>query len=106
MALLDSTPPSPQVAEASSPASFGALAPENPMGPLPDMGGIMDLGRTVDESLLLLAQAIPAGAQEISQARDLVKNAIAQALVTSGAPGPPAEPGNQFPGAPIGSGQP
>ena len=64
----------------------------------------MDLGIQIDDSLLLLAQAAPQAAQEITQARDLVKAALAKVVMAgaNGAGPPPASgtsPGNQFPGS-------
>jgi len=103
-AMLDSPPPSPQLQAASPSPSFGGLTPDAAMGPQPDMGGLLDLGMQIDDSLLLLAQAAPVSAQEISQARDLVKSAIAKVVMsTSGAGGGTGTlTGNQFPGAPPG----
>ena len=116
MALLDNTPPSPQLQTAQSPSLSGLVGPGGPGGPdagglTPgiDIGGIVQVGQQVDESLLLLAQAIPSSAQELSQARELVKQALAKALAEAppAAGGPsPVETGAQFPGSSIGRGEP
>ena len=114
MALLDSTPPSPQLQTAQSPSLSGLVGgggPEGPGGPTPgiDIGGIIQVGQQVDESLLLLAQAVPSSAPELSQARELVKQALAKALAEAppAAGGPsPVETGAQFPGSSMGRGEP
>lgn len=123
MALLDTPPPSPQLAQAQQPSFAGLTgggaggpggAPGGPGGlgadaMMPDVGALISLGQQLDESLLLLAQAAPAGAPEISQARELIKSALAKTLAETGGPSPgasPVEPGTQFPGSAIGRGQP
>ncbi len=111
MPLLDSTPPSPQLGAAQSPSLSGLTGGGGPEGPTPgiDIGGIVQVGQQVDESLLLLAQAIPSSAPELSQARELVKQALAKALAEAppAAGGPsPTESGTQFPGSSMGRGEP
>ena len=112
MALLDSTPPSPQLQTAQAPSLSGLVGPGGPGGgelPGVDIGGIIQVGQQVDESILLLAQAIPSSAPELSQARELVKQALAKALAAAppAAGGPsPVETGAQFPGSSIGRGEP
>ena len=107
-AALDQPPPSPQLAAAGGlppggpTPSFGGLAGENPMGaPAPDMNGLLQLAMQVDDSLLLFAQAAPQASVEISQARDLMKAALAKVVTSPGMPGAMTgtAPGNQFPGA-------
>lgn len=118
MAVLDSTPPSPQLGAAQSPSlsglvgGQGAPPPGGPgagMTPGIDMGGVIQVGQQVDESILLLAQAIPSSAPELSQARELIKQALAKALAeappTAGGPAP-TETGSQFPGSSAGMGGP
>lgn len=111
MALLDSTPPSPEIAN-RQPSMQGLLGGDSAPGatdvPGPDMGGILQLGQQLDESILLLAQALPAGAPELSQARELIKQALAKALAMAPQMGTPSssptEPGAQFPGSSVGKG--
>lgn len=116
MALLDSTPPSPQLQGAQGgggPSLSGLVGPEGAPGegglPGVDIGGIIQVGQQVDESILLLAEAIPFAAAELSQARVLVKQALAKALAEAppAAGGPaPTETGAQFPGSSMGQGGP
>ncbi len=119
MALLDSTPPSPQLQTAQGggpggPSLSGLVGPGQggpEEGGLPgvDIGGISQVGQQVVESILLLAEAIPVAAAELSQARELVKQALAKALATAppAAGGPaPTETGAQFPGSSMGQGAP
>lgn len=114
MAVLDSTPPSPQLGAAQSPSLSGLVGdqgapPGAGMTPGIDMGGIIQVGQQIDESLLLLAQAAPSSAPELTQARELVKQALAKALAeappTAGGPAP-TETGTQFPGSSAGPGGP
>lgn len=118
MALLDSTPPSPQLqsAQGGGPSLSGLVGPEGEGGapgegglPGVDIGGIIQVGQQVDESILLLAEAIPFASAELSQARELVKQALAKALAAAppAAGGPsPTETGSQFPGSSMGTGAP
>ena len=75
---------------------------------MPDLGGVLDKAREVEESILLLAQVFPAGAPEFSQALELMKSGVAKGVAQSGeAPGgQPTEPGAQFPGGGLTAGMP
>ena len=115
MGLLDQPPPSPQLQQAQAPSMAGLVGgagggPGGPGGEVPgiDVGGIVQVGQQVDESILLLAQAIPSSAPELSQARELIKQALAKALAAAppAAGGPaPNETGTQFPGSSMGRGE-
>ncbi len=108
MAILDSPPPSPQLEQAGGvPSMQGLLSDPNAMMPGPDMDGIIKLGQTIDESLLLLAQMLPQGSESIGQARELIMMVLGQASQDMPMGPPPrdveglATTGQQFPGAPI-----
>lgn len=142
-AQLDGPPPSPVLnPEAASNSSklqmlTGGAAPGQPGGPgsagapagaQNDMAGVLALGQKISEAILTLSQAMPAQAGQLDQGRELIENAIAQFLQTSGgtgtsptapmqaappAPGaPPAnagppvtQSGTQFPGGGFGAGR-
>lgn len=112
MPVLDSPPPSPQLNAAQQPSLGGLVGGAGGPGagevPGIDVGGIVQVGQQVDESILLLAQAIPSSAPELSQARELIKQALAKALAAAppAAGGPaPTETGTQFPGSSVGRGE-
>lgn len=113
MAILDRPPPSPQLEQAGgAPSMQGLVGDANTTLPGPDMGGLIQLGQTIDESLLLLAQALPQASEQLSQARELVMGALATASQET-AMAPPARDteqlattGRQFPGGPVNRGGP
>ena len=90
----------------------GLVGDPNTNTPGPDMGGLIQLGQTVDESLLLLAQALPQASEQLSQAREIIMGVLAQASQET-AMGPPVRDteensgaGTQFPGGPVHRGGP
>ena len=113
MAILDRPPPSPQLEQAGgAPSMQGLVGDAQTTMPGPDMGGLIQLGQTIDESLLLLAQALPQGSEALGQARELVMGVLAQASQET-AMAPPARDteelqttGRQFPGGPVYRGKP
>jgi len=72
------------------------------------MKGLMGLGMQIDQALMALAQAVPAGAEEFRQAKQLIQAGLAKALQQG--PGAvsltPTSTGNQFPGASPGGAPP
>ncbi len=138
-AQLDGPPPSPVTSPAAASQTSrlamltGGAAPGQPGGPgspgapsgtQTDMSGVLALGQKISEAILAMAQAMPAQAGQLDQGRELIENAIAQFLQTSGGTGtapnrplapPPAAPattpppvtqsGVQFPGGGFGAGR-
>lgn len=137
---LDGPPPSPVTSPAAAsnvsrlamltggaaPGQGGPPGASGPPGPggmpgsvrssgQPDLSGVMALGQKISEAILSLASALPAQAGIFDQARELIENAVAQAMqgqagaggAMSGAPSGAAttQAGPQFPGGGFGAGR-
>lgn len=100
------------------PPAAGATGQPTPQAG-PDMSGILMLGQKVSEAMLTMAQALPAQAGLIDQARAMWENALAQWTQTAGSspagasgapmsppPGSVTQSGTQFPGGGFAAGKP
>lgn len=67
----------------------------------------MGLGMQIDQALMALSQAVPQGAEEFRQAKQLIQAGLAKALAGTGAVSTsPTSTGGQFPGASPGGAPP
>lgn len=120
---VDGPPPSPATdptaaREAGQPMPISGLAsPIQMQGSGPDLSGILMLGQKIEEGMLSIAQAVPAIADGINQAKSMFMAALAQFASQSGSsngsmPGAGAtgqvvtQAGAQFPGGGQGSARP
>lgn len=105
---LDGPPPSGQVPQPSF-SSFGAAgqpqappddpnAQMDPAVPQEAMQGVLQFALAVDKAILALAQSVPAGSQEFTQARQLIKDGLAKFMASASGTAPPTMTGNDFPG--------
>lgn len=72
--------------------------PTQPAVPQEALQGVLRMGMELDKAIQALASSVPAGAQEFSQARDLLKKGLSKFLASASAGAPPSMTGNSFPG--------